>query len=137
MKNRKKTVVLILALGLILAMMIGGIVAEERTQSCVVYTGTSQTSAQFTASSPEGTTWSWAISKARSGTASLTIWDHTSPNWTQILNKQSDEDAGGAITIIDGHTYTLVTTGGSLYPPGIAACSVSEGDYNQSRPQGP
>jgi hypothetical protein len=132
MQKQKKILILGLALSLLLALMIGGIVARESVQTCKVYTNTSQFMDSFTAQE-SGTGWSWGIAVHHSPGGFLGVrkdsWSN--PYILEVTRTYSD---GGNIDIDAGHWYGLSTWQGTENWPGSATCVVANVNWNPDKP---
>jgi hypothetical protein len=133
MKTWQKNLILGSILCVLLIVSFGAIVARENQQSGVVYTNTQTAIDYFTADSPAGTHWYWCITMNGTGDAFFLVTE--TPGNREILRVVRSYSDGGSLTgeIRDGYTYRLATTGGTLLVPGLATCSVAQGDYGETK----
>jgi hypothetical protein len=132
MKNRKKVLLLAVAGVLILALMIGGILARESVQSCSVYSYTHSNTNSFQANSP-GSGWSWRIAVYNTQEGGFLGVHKDSPSNPYILYEVRYQSDGGNIDIDDGHYYYLNTWWGNENEPGSATCTVASVSWNPDK----
>lgn len=132
MRNRKKNLVLLAALGLMLALMIGGVVANERIIVVRVFSGTNQNNDQFDA--PSGANdWSWSIAHHNNNdNVSLTVGNPQLGNKLEVVRNY--DDGGALVGIVENYTWYVHTDPGNMDPPGKATCTVANVAWNPSLP---
>jgi hypothetical protein len=134
MKNRTKTIIMLLALGLLLMLMIGGMVAKERYQSYTVYNIKPEYQVNFEVTDQDQS-WSFSVTKHAPGWVHIRVFEYESTHF--VLDRYTQIDTSGALSLTYQYHYRLQGYEGDHDPPGNATINVNTNNYGGSGPSGP